>query len=76
MLGLCDYAKKQCWHNRAPPTVHCPDLTSSAPGHSGGQKAPSARCTRAPVREWTLETLETLHPAIYDYTVYQYVLNP
>ena len=20
MLGLCDYAKKQCWHNRAPPT--------------------------------------------------------
>ena len=22
MLGLCDYAKKQCWHNRAPPTSH------------------------------------------------------
>ena len=21
MLGLCDYAKKQCWHNRAPPTL-------------------------------------------------------
>ena len=20
MLGLCDYAKKQCWHNRAAPT--------------------------------------------------------
>ena len=19
MLGLCDYAKKQCWHNRAAP---------------------------------------------------------
>ena len=57
-------------------TVHCPDLTSSAPGHSGGQERPNARCTRAAVREWTLETLETLRPAIYDYTVYQYVLNP
>jgi len=24
MLGLCDYATKQCWHNRAPPTLAYP----------------------------------------------------
>ena len=23
MLGLCDYAKKQCWHNRAAPITPC-----------------------------------------------------